>query len=328
MVDRTLRELGVTLRRVPTFSGAIRLRRRLGADTDWKVEMFGTACHLDEFVWGRVSGSLGSILGLPLTAARSTHCCQSPRPHNVTGDGDSTTLASGLPPVSNSPRPAGLRRPAYRPVSSARSRRTPSLAGPTTGAGCAARCRAGSAPSRTARTGSPSRRRWPGPPRARARRGARGHRRRGRRGRRPPPNGRSTVDATAAPPPLRSPPEAVWRNPGRRHHVQRPVEGERTLDDAVERGHHRDVHSLARPLGHVAEERAGDDDRLRPRRRAVLHQPVYAGAELVVVRRSLAAFEVEGAVEQMGDVRRRPVPVEGDLGRRYRVHQRVSAPMR
>ena len=49
MVDRTLRELGVTLRRVPTSSGAIRLRRRLGTDADWKVETFGTACRLDEF---------------------------------------------------------------------------------------------------------------------------------------------------------------------------------------------------------------------------------------------------------------------------------------
>ena len=49
MVDRTLRELGVTLRRVPTSSGVIRLRRRLGADTDWKVETFGTAGRLDEF---------------------------------------------------------------------------------------------------------------------------------------------------------------------------------------------------------------------------------------------------------------------------------------
>ena len=49
MVDRTLREQGVTLRRVPTSSGAIRQRRRLGADTDWKVETFGTAGRLDEF---------------------------------------------------------------------------------------------------------------------------------------------------------------------------------------------------------------------------------------------------------------------------------------
>ena len=49
MVDRTLRELGVTLRGVPTSSGAIRLRRRLGADADWRVETFGTACRLDEF---------------------------------------------------------------------------------------------------------------------------------------------------------------------------------------------------------------------------------------------------------------------------------------
>lgn len=46
MVDRTLREVGVTLRRVPASSGAIRLRRRLDADIAWSVETFGTAYRL------------------------------------------------------------------------------------------------------------------------------------------------------------------------------------------------------------------------------------------------------------------------------------------
>ena len=46
MVGRTLRESGVTLRRVATASGAIRLRRRLGVETAWNVELIGSACPL------------------------------------------------------------------------------------------------------------------------------------------------------------------------------------------------------------------------------------------------------------------------------------------
>lgn len=49
VVNRTLREAGARLQRVATSSGAIRLRRRLGAETDWTVELFGTACRLDDF---------------------------------------------------------------------------------------------------------------------------------------------------------------------------------------------------------------------------------------------------------------------------------------
>lgn len=46
MVDRTMRESGVKLRRLALSSDAIRLRRPLDAKTGWSVEKFGSACDL------------------------------------------------------------------------------------------------------------------------------------------------------------------------------------------------------------------------------------------------------------------------------------------
>lgn len=48
-VDRTIKESGIRLRRTPA-PGAVRLRRRLRSGEQWRVEMFGTACHLQEYV--------------------------------------------------------------------------------------------------------------------------------------------------------------------------------------------------------------------------------------------------------------------------------------
>ena len=48
-VDRTIRESGIRLRRTPE-PGAVRLRRRLRSGEQWRVEMFGAACHLQEYV--------------------------------------------------------------------------------------------------------------------------------------------------------------------------------------------------------------------------------------------------------------------------------------
>ena len=49
MVERTIKESGIRLRRTPA-PGAVRLRRRLGSGAGWQVRMFGSACHLDEYV--------------------------------------------------------------------------------------------------------------------------------------------------------------------------------------------------------------------------------------------------------------------------------------
>ena len=49
MVDRTIRESNVTLRRQPILAGKLRLRRVLGSGSEWKVEMFGPACHLRDY---------------------------------------------------------------------------------------------------------------------------------------------------------------------------------------------------------------------------------------------------------------------------------------
>ncbi len=46
MVERTIRESGVKLRRLAMLPGAVRLRRSLGSRTQWKIETFGAACHL------------------------------------------------------------------------------------------------------------------------------------------------------------------------------------------------------------------------------------------------------------------------------------------
>ena len=50
MVERTIRESGVDLRRLSVSPGAIRLRRPIGSQARWEVEQFGPACHLRDFV--------------------------------------------------------------------------------------------------------------------------------------------------------------------------------------------------------------------------------------------------------------------------------------
>ena len=47
-ISRTIRESGVRLRQRAMSSGAIRLRRPLKSQMRWKVETFGSACHLGE----------------------------------------------------------------------------------------------------------------------------------------------------------------------------------------------------------------------------------------------------------------------------------------
>ena len=49
MVDRSIRESGIRLRRLEMPSHAIRLRRPIGSWERWKVETFGTACRLEDF---------------------------------------------------------------------------------------------------------------------------------------------------------------------------------------------------------------------------------------------------------------------------------------
>ena len=48
-VDRTIRESGISLRRLATSPGAVRLRRLIDASVPWRVELFGAACHLQDF---------------------------------------------------------------------------------------------------------------------------------------------------------------------------------------------------------------------------------------------------------------------------------------
>ena len=48
-VDKTIRESGIGLRRLPMSPGAIRLRRSFHPKARWTVETFGTACHLEKF---------------------------------------------------------------------------------------------------------------------------------------------------------------------------------------------------------------------------------------------------------------------------------------
>ena len=50
MVERTIRESGVQLRRFSVSPGAIRLRRPIGSQARWEVEQLGPACHLGDFV--------------------------------------------------------------------------------------------------------------------------------------------------------------------------------------------------------------------------------------------------------------------------------------
>lgn len=47
-VERTIRESGIRLRR-PSAPSAVRLRRPIAAQTQWQVELLGTACHLREY---------------------------------------------------------------------------------------------------------------------------------------------------------------------------------------------------------------------------------------------------------------------------------------
>ena len=49
MVDKSIRESGVKLRRLPMSPGGIRLRTKLGSPTQWNIEKFGSACHLEDF---------------------------------------------------------------------------------------------------------------------------------------------------------------------------------------------------------------------------------------------------------------------------------------
>ncbi len=48
VVERTIRQSGIRLRRFPE-PDAIRLRRKIGPGTQWRVERFGSACHLSDF---------------------------------------------------------------------------------------------------------------------------------------------------------------------------------------------------------------------------------------------------------------------------------------
>ena len=48
MVERMIRQSNISLRRTPPPDG-VRLRRRIGSRTPWRVELFGSACHLRDF---------------------------------------------------------------------------------------------------------------------------------------------------------------------------------------------------------------------------------------------------------------------------------------
>ena len=52
MVERTIKESDIKLHRLATSPSAIRLRRPLNSNTDWSIEMFGSACHLNNFANG------------------------------------------------------------------------------------------------------------------------------------------------------------------------------------------------------------------------------------------------------------------------------------
>ena len=49
MVTRTVRQFGIKTRRVARSPGTIRLRRSLAAGSEWRIETFGSACHLDDY---------------------------------------------------------------------------------------------------------------------------------------------------------------------------------------------------------------------------------------------------------------------------------------
>ena len=48
-VERTIRESGISLRHSPLTNGAVQLRRTLDGKSEWRIEAFGTACHLRDF---------------------------------------------------------------------------------------------------------------------------------------------------------------------------------------------------------------------------------------------------------------------------------------
>ena len=49
LVARTIRNTGIKLRAKPILGGTIRLRRQMNMGSEWKVEMFGPACHLRDY---------------------------------------------------------------------------------------------------------------------------------------------------------------------------------------------------------------------------------------------------------------------------------------
>lgn len=49
MVDRSIRGAGIRVRRLEMRAPAIRLRCPIGSADRWRVQTFGTACHLEEF---------------------------------------------------------------------------------------------------------------------------------------------------------------------------------------------------------------------------------------------------------------------------------------
>ena len=49
MVERTIRDSGVKLQRLSMSPGGIRLRRKISSPTQWNIEKFGSACHLEDF---------------------------------------------------------------------------------------------------------------------------------------------------------------------------------------------------------------------------------------------------------------------------------------
>ena len=49
VVDRTIRECKIRLRELPMSPGMVRLRRVIGKQASWNVELSGAACHLKDF---------------------------------------------------------------------------------------------------------------------------------------------------------------------------------------------------------------------------------------------------------------------------------------
>ncbi len=49
MIKRTIRESGIKLRKLAMAPGIVRIRHPLESQTNWKVETFGAACHLEDF---------------------------------------------------------------------------------------------------------------------------------------------------------------------------------------------------------------------------------------------------------------------------------------